>query len=137
VGARFFERAIPLTIPGRKTLARKTEQDQEELYAEIAEELQVTGVTLSASQARELVADDEELLEMIEEWGADDTELLGQLADLLSQQLLGESWPTFGEATRPGADTFQERFEAAASAYGYALADADCRDGFPDGTPGN
>lgn len=118
-------------------VSNRSGQDQDGLFAEIAEELQVTGVSLSASQARELVADDDELLEMIEEWGADDTELLGRLANLLSHQLLGEAWPTFGEATRPGADSFQERFEAAAAAYGYALVDADCRDGFPDDKPGN
>ncbi|MDH0071289.1 hypothetical protein N7359_01870 [Stenotrophomonas maltophilia] len=104
--------------------SNRSGQDQDGLFAEIAEELQVTGVSLSASQARELVADDDELLEMIEEWGADDTELLSQLANLLSQQLLGETWPTFGDASRPGADTFQERFEAAAKAHGYALVGA-------------
>ncbi|QOX05569.1 MULTISPECIES: hypothetical protein [Xanthomonas] len=95
----------------------------DELFAEIAEVLQDTGVALTAEQARELFGDNEELLDTIDEWGADDTEVLGQLASLLSQQLLGEQWPTFGEADHRDIDVFDKRIKDAAMARGYALVD--------------
>lgn len=96
--------------------------DDEELIAEIAEALEVTGLRLTPVQIQQLLVDEDDLVEQFEEWGADDTDLLRRLANLLSEHLLGESWPTFGES-RAGRDVddFQVRLLKAALARGYTL----------------
>ncbi|MDQ1090636.1 hypothetical protein QE400_000049 [Xanthomonas sacchari] len=94
---------------------------KDELFAEIAEALQITGICLTVAQAQELLGDDDELLDTIEEWGVEDTDVLGQLANLVSQKLLNEPWPTFGDHRDPHA--FEQRINAAATAQGYALVD--------------
>ena len=90
-----------------------------ELLAEIAEALEVTGLRLTPAQVQQLLVDEDALVGQLEEWGADDTELLGQLANLLSEDLLGEAWPTFGQRTAGrDVDDFHVRFLAAARAGG-------------------
>lgn len=94
----------------------------DQLLQEVADALEITGVRLTVDQVRTLVADDEDLLDDVQEWGTSDTEVLGQLANLLSQHLLGEAWPTYG---RGGSeiDAFTARLLASASSHGYAVSE--------------
>jgi hypothetical protein len=93
-----------------------------ELVEEIADSLEITGIRLTSSQILQLLDGEDELVEQIEEWGADDTDLLGQLANLLARDLVGEGWPTFGDE-RNGCDTedFAERLFVAARIKGFAV----------------
>lgn len=96
--------------------------DNDGLLAEIAGALEVTGLRLTPAQVQQLLVDEDALVGQLEEWGADDSELLGQLANLLSEDLLGEAWPTFGQGTAGrDVDDFHVRFLDAARTRGYAL----------------
>ncbi|MBN8924119.1 MAG: hypothetical protein BGP10_04265 [Rhodanobacter sp. 68-29] len=99
-----------------------TTQIDSELATDVAEALEVTGLRLTADQVRELLQGEDELVSELEEWGVDDTELRGQLASLLSQRLLGEPWPTYGDIARgKGEDAFHQRLQQAAIARGYEV----------------
>ncbi|WP_440986272.1 hypothetical protein ACQHIH_21465 (plasmid) [Xanthomonas sontii] len=100
-----------------------TDMGSDELFAEIAEALEITGFRLTSEQAQELLVDDGELLETIDEWGLEDTDVLGQLADLVSQKLINEPWPTFGDERYIVA--FERRLKEAAMLHGYALINDD------------
>ena len=96
--------------------------DDEDLLYEISESLEVTGLRLTSAQVQMLLEDEDELIEQLEEWGADDGELMEQVANLLSQELLEEDWPTFGQKFAGyDVDDFHVRFLAAARTRGYTL----------------
>lgn len=61
-----------------------------------------------------------QLTHQLAEWGVDDTELLEQLVNILSTDLIGERWPTYGE-TKIDYPAFVSRVHAAAKSKGYEI----------------
>lgn len=93
-----------------------------ELATEIAEALEVTGMRLTVDQVRELLQGEDELVDDIKEWGVDDTELRGQLSNVLSLHLLGERWPTYGDVAAGTDDgAFFRRLAQAAAERGFEI----------------
>ncbi|KZC41168.1 hypothetical protein RHOFW510R12_00890 [Rhodanobacter sp. FW510-R12] len=93
-----------------------------ELATDIAEALEVTGVRLTVDQVRELLQGEDELVDDLEESGVDDTELRGQLSNVLSLYLLGEPWPTYGDvAAGMDNDAFLRRLAQAAAERGFEI----------------
>lgn len=97
-----------------------------DLAQEVAEALEDTGVRLTVDQVHVLLDGHAELIELLDDWGVDDTDCLGQLINLLSDQLVGEPWPTYGSVNQGrDLDAFTERLHAAARKHGYQVVDED------------
>nr|WP_015062534.1 hypothetical protein [Pseudomonas syringae]AFK89772.1 hypothetical protein [Pseudomonas syringae] len=90
-------------------------------YEEVAGALAgATDVVLTADETRVLLKDHPRLTHQLAEWGVDDTELLEQLVNILSTDLIGERWPTYGE-TKIDYPAFVSRVHAAAKSKGYEI----------------
>lgn len=81
----------------------------------------VSGVVLTKAQLGAVFDDDEDLVDEIVEWGADDTEASGRLASAFAEHLIGRSWPLYGE--KADLDAFLGDLRAAALAKGYKVED--------------
>lgn len=90
-------------------------------YNEVAEGLaDATGVVLTTRQLQDLLSDHGALISQLQAWGIHDTDLSVQVSNLLSSELLGELWPTYGEPGRD-VDEFTTRLQTAAIAKGYTV----------------
>lgn len=78
-----------------------------------------TGISLDEVQLQAIFGDNIALLNAIEEWGVEDTDVAGQIACQLAENLLGRSWPTIGE--RDFFAEFLDNLRSAAVQKGYAV----------------
>lgn len=75
-----------------------------------------------------LLATDPQVAASVARWGADDTAVRDELANLVVRHLgVGRSWPTYGQATEAQMALFQADVERAARQAGWHVVDAEGR----------
>lgn len=62
------------------------------------------GFTPDERLLRQILADHTAFVGKADEWGWDDTEVRGELAEMISEVLTGHRWPSYGEARQQGID---------------------------------
>lgn len=94
------------------------------LLAECQEEIaELIGITVPSEDLSKLLAPEQSLLGAAREWGVHDTVVRGQLVDVITRDLVGAKWPTYGD-TRNGVDldAFIGQANAAALERGWAVS---------------
>ncbi|VVE52713.1 hypothetical protein [Pandoraea terrigena] len=79
----------------------------------------ISGVQLTRDQLHDVL--DRRLIAEVSEWGVEDTEVGGRIANAISLHLLGQSWPLIGDGI--DMDSHVSALQAAARERGYEVSD--------------
>ncbi len=80
-----------------------------------------TGIELTKQQLEWFLHKYDHVNAEVDRWGASDTVVSGQLSDMISKELIGRNWPTYGD--KVDMDSFYEELHREATNRGYKTID--------------